>query len=49
MIPYEGFDKLKSSIDKDMCVGCSVCAQVCPVNAIKQSEKIDRGDEYVGH
>lgn len=48
MIPYEGFDKLKSSIDKDMCVGCSVCAQVCPVNAIKQSEKIDREDEYVG-
>lgn len=38
MIPYEGYDKLKSSIDKDMCVGCSVCAQVCPVNAIKQSE-----------
>lgn len=38
MISYEGYDKLKSSIDKDMCVGCSVCAQVCPVNAIKQSE-----------
>jgi indolepyruvate ferredoxin oxidoreductase alpha subunit len=38
MIPYEGYDKVKSSIDKDMCVGCSVCAQVCPVNAIKQSE-----------
>lgn len=39
MIRYEGFDKLKSSIDKDMCVGCSVCPQVCPVNAIKQSAK----------
>lgn len=49
MIPYEGYEKLKSSIDKDMCVGCSVCAQVCPVNAIKQSEKIDRKDERIGH
>ncbi len=47
MIPYEGFDKLKSSIDKDMCVGCSVCAQVCPVNAIKQFKKIDREDEKI--
>jgi indolepyruvate ferredoxin oxidoreductase alpha subunit len=38
MKQYEGIDKLKSSIDKDMCVGCSVCSQVCPVNAIKRSE-----------
>ncbi|MTI47056.1 MAG: indolepyruvate ferredoxin oxidoreductase subunit alpha [Firmicutes bacterium] len=50
MIEYEGIDKLKSSIDEDMCVGCSVCAQVCPVNAIKQSEKIDReGGEFIGN
>ncbi|MDF2533147.1 MAG: iorA [Clostridia bacterium] len=39
MKSYEGYEKLKSSIDKDMCVGCSVCAQVCPVNAIKRSQK----------
>lgn len=36
MKQYTGIDKLKSSIDKDMCVGCSVCSQVCPVNAIKR-------------
>ncbi|KJF26515.1 indolepyruvate ferredoxin oxidoreductase subunit alpha [Clostridium aceticum] len=47
MIKYEGIEKLKSSIDKDMCVGCSVCAQVCPVNAIKSSKNIGREDEKV--
>ncbi len=38
MKKYEGIEKLKSSINRDMCVGCSVCAQVCPVNAIKRTE-----------
>ena len=37
MKAYEGFDKQKSSIDASMCVGCSVCSQVCPVGAIKRS------------
>lgn len=35
MINYEGIG-LKSSIDPNQCVGCSICAQVCPVNAIKR-------------
>lgn len=34
MKEYEGIG-LKSSINKDMCVGCSICSQVCPVGAIK--------------
>lgn len=38
MKTYEGFDKKKSSIDPDSCVGCSVCSQVCPVGAIKSSK-----------
>lgn len=37
MKEYEGFDKKKSSIDSTLCVGCSVCSQVCPVGAIKRS------------
>lgn len=38
MKKYEGIEKLKSSIDPTQCVGCSICAQVCPVNAIKRNE-----------
>lgn len=39
---YEGKDKKQSFINPDMCVGCSVCSQVCPVGAIKlSSEKED--------
>ncbi len=34
MKEYDGIG-LKSSINKDMCVGCSICSQVCPVGAIK--------------
>jgi len=34
---YEGKDKKNSYINPDMCVGCSVCSQVCPVGAIKCS------------
>ena len=32
------FGKKKSSIDPEKCVGCSVCAQVCPVQAIQKVE-----------
>ncbi|NBG87964.1 thiamine pyrophosphate-dependent enzyme [Isachenkonia alkalipeptolytica] len=35
MKKYHNIDKLKSSIDPSMCAGCSVCAQVCPVDAIQ--------------
>lgn len=34
---YPGKEKKNSYINPDMCVGCSVCSQVCPVGAIKSS------------
>jgi indolepyruvate ferredoxin oxidoreductase alpha subunit len=34
---YPGKQKKNSFIAPDMCVGCSVCSQVCPVGAIKRS------------
>lgn len=37
MKTYEGYEKMKSSIHPDMCVGCSVCSQVCPVGAITRA------------
>ncbi len=37
MKSYAGIEQLKSSIDRNYCVGCSVCSQVCPVGAIKRS------------
>lgn len=36
---YEGYDKKNSYINPHMCVGCSVCSQVCPVKAIKKSSQ----------
>lgn len=36
---YPGKDKKNSYINPDMCVGCSICSQVCPVGAIKKSSE----------
>lgn len=37
--PAISFDGKKSRIDENQCVGCGVCAQVCPFGAIKGGEK----------
>lgn len=39
MKQYPGRDKKNSFINHDMCVGCSVCSQVCPVGAIKRADE----------
>lgn len=41
MKDYQGKDTKKSNIVSDMCVGCSVCSQVCPVGAIKRSKEVE--------
>lgn len=45
MQKYEGIDELKSHINYDMCVGCSVCSQVCPVGAIKSTKVPDKDEK----
>ena len=40
MKQYDGREKLNSYINPDMCVGCSVCSQVCPVGAIKRADGV---------
>jgi indolepyruvate ferredoxin oxidoreductase alpha subunit len=35
---YEVNNKAKSSIDRLLCTGCTVCMQVCPVEAISPIE-----------
>lgn len=40
--PAVAFDKNedgKTAIDEEMCLGCSVCAQLCPVDAIRAVEE----------
>ncbi|EQF80398.1 4Fe-4S binding domain protein [Clostridioides difficile 342] len=39
--PALSFDKENklSNIDRNQCVGCGVCAQVCPKQAIVKEEK----------
>ena len=32
------------SVDKDICTGCSLCVEVCPMYALKISEPEIRGD-----
>ncbi|MDO4800109.1 MAG: thiamine pyrophosphate-dependent enzyme [Bacillota bacterium] len=43
MKKYPGIEKEKSSIDPTLCVGCSVCSQVCPVGAIRCSTERQGG------
>lgn len=38
---YDGIENKKSNIVADMCVGCSVCSQVCPVGAIQRSGEVE--------
>lgn len=33
----------KAEIMGELCIGCSVCSQICPFNAIKLAEKGDKG------
>ena len=37
--PAISMENGKAFIDRTQCVGCTVCAQVCPVNAISRKEK----------
>ena len=36
---FEKAGKRKSAVDPVLCVGCDMCAQVCPTNAIYRVEE----------
>ncbi len=38
---YPGQTDKNSYINPDMCAGCSICSQVCPVKAIKRSQELE--------
>jgi TPP-dependent indolepyruvate ferredoxin oxidoreductase alpha subunit len=38
ILPWKNNGKLSPRIDQDLCVGCQVCAQVCPYGSIHQKE-----------
>ena len=40
--PYERF-RGKPEFNKDYCIGCTACAQVCPAGAIEFKDKIENG------
>lgn len=31
---------MKAAIDKDKCTGCGLCADICPIEAIKLEDEI---------
>ena len=35
----KAFENGKAFIDRTQCVGCTVCAQACPFDAIEKEEK----------
>ena len=37
--PAISMENGKAFIDRTQCVGCTVCAQVCPFDAIEKEEK----------
>ena len=37
----------KPKIEVDYCLGCSVCYQICPFNAIKPNQSMDKVYEWL--
>lgn len=47
---YEDADVMKHTIaSKDLCCGCSVCAELCPVNALEIRENANGFEHYFIH
>lgn len=45
---YRRIKSVKAVVDKEKCIGCGQCVDVCPVNAIKLADgKADISDECI--
>jgi len=39
-------DKVKIEIDRELCTGCGICIEFCPVDVLGESDDLNQYDNY---